>query len=259
MLFGKGVCVRMAGPSQKEVYRFAGLNVEMSPQCPTLARRAAPYRVDGDVRVDIRILPPAGGVEALRDAMPHPADVDPVRADDINEYLYYGGVFYRALLHFDGMLLHASAVAYDGKAYLFSAPSGTGKSTHTREWVRALPGAFILNDDKPALRLIDGVVYACGTPFSGSSPLSANVMLPVGGVCVLERGDVNEIAPMSAAEALPWIYGQTTKQVDAPEGELLLGVLERVLGAVKVWHLKCGIGREAMECSFRAMVGKRPE
>ena len=244
---------------QKEVYRFAGLNVEMSPQHPTLVQRSAPYRTDGDARIDIRILPPAGGVESLRDAAPHPADVDLARLDDVNEYLYYGGVFYRALLHFDGMLLHASAVAFDGKAYLFSAPSGTGKSTHTREWVRALPGAFILNDDKPALRLVDGTVYACGTPFSGSSPLSVNVMLPVGGICVLERGDVNEIRPLGAAEALPWVYGQTTKQVDAPEGELLLSVLERVLGAVRLWRLKCGIGREAMECSFAAMVDKKPE
>ena len=241
------------------IYRFAGLNVEMSPQHPTLVQRSAPYRADGDVRVDIQLLPPVGGVEALRNAAPHPADVDFAYLDDVNEYLYYGGSFYRALLHFDGMLLHASAVAFDGKAYLFSAPPGTGKSTHTREWVRALPGAFILNDDKPALRLVDGTVYACGTPFSGSSPLSVNVMLPVGGICVLERGDVNEIRPLSAAEALPWIYGQTTTQVDASEGELLLDVLERVLSAVRLWRLRCRIGREAMECSFSAMVGKRPK
>ena len=83
--------------------------------------------------------------------------------------MWVGEAFYARLLQYDGMLLHASCVEKDGKAYLFSAKSGTGKSTHTHLWLRAFPDSRIINDDKPAVRRMDGTFYACGTPFSGKN------------------------------------------------------------------------------------------
>ena len=72
------------------------------------------------------------------------------------------------------MLLHSSCVVYEDKAYLFSAPCGTGKSTHTQIWLKRFPGAYILNDDKPAIRIMEDGVYAFGTPFSGKTDLNVN-------------------------------------------------------------------------------------
>ena len=83
---------------------------------------------------------------------------DPRVTKELEIYLETGRLFGSQLLMHDGLYLHASAVELDGKAYLFSADSGVGKSTHTRLW-QQLHGskARIINDDKPALRCLDGV------------------------------------------------------------------------------------------------------
>lgn len=92
------------------------------------------------------------------------------------------------------VLFHCSAVAVDGKAYLFTAASGTGKSTHTRMWRQHFGGrAVMVNDDKPILRIKDDGIYVCGTPWCGKHGLQTNVEVPVQGICILRRGEENMI------------------------------------------------------------------
>ena len=84
-------------------------------------------------------------------------------------YMESSRLFYRALLENDGFYLHASAVCVDGRAYLFSGPSGMGKTTHTRLWQQIFgEKAQVINDDKPALRCLEGIWYAYGTPWCGT-------------------------------------------------------------------------------------------
>ena len=100
------------------------------------------------------------------------------------------------MVEYDTILMHGSVVAVDGEAYLFTAKSGTGKSTHTRFW-REVFGerAVMVNDDKPLLKLTEDGVLACGTPWDGKHHLSTNVCLPLRAICILERGEENEIHP----------------------------------------------------------------
>ena len=87
------------------------------------------------------------------------------------------------------LLLHGSTVAVDGKAYVFMARSGVGKSTHTRLWREAFcTRAVMINDDKPFLRLADTAVVAFGSPWSGKHGLDANLSAPLQGICILARG-----------------------------------------------------------------------
>lgn len=230
------------------IYRFAGLTVDMEPRFPTLTERAAPYLLpDAAPPADIVIRTPDTPVDERTPGM----------NDDTFEYLFATGYFYRALLAFDGMMLHASAVLCDGKAYLFSAPPGTGKSTHTAGWLRLLGDrARILNDDKPALRLFpDGRLLACGTPFSGTSPLNANVCAPVGGICFLARGTVNRITPITAEEAIPMVYDQTVRRLPKAAAVRLLDVMDMVVSRAPFWRMECTIGDEAVRTAFEAMVG----
>ena len=94
-------------------------------------------------------------------------------------YVQSGSIFYSHLVKFGGMMLHASAVALDGEAYLFSGPSGMGKSTHTRLWKQCFPEAEIFNDDKPALRELGGIWYAYGTPWCGKDGINKNMKVPL--------------------------------------------------------------------------------
>ena len=89
---------------------------------------------------------------------------------------------------FDGLVLHASAVSVDGRAFLFVAPSGAGKSTHARLWCEQFgPRAVTLNDDKPLLRRQGGTWRVYGTPWSGPHGVNANASAPLHALCLNGR------------------------------------------------------------------------
>ena len=224
-------------------YLIAGVRVRMDSFGRTV-EQAKPYLIETEGEPDIVI---QSARDSFHERNPH------LTMDDC-EYLCSGGSFYRQLLQFGGMMIHSSAVVVDGYAYLFSAPCGTGKSTHTTMWRNVFGDkAQMLNDDKPAVRLVDGRWYAYGTPWSGKTAQNINMRVPVGGICVLERGEINEIAPFGGVFAMQNLLEQTSRPA-APEGRgKLLEMLDRLLRDVPVWKLKCTPTPEAAMVSYKAM------
>lgn len=230
-------------------YRIAGLQVEMESFGRTVTQAEA-YRCEPFEKADIVI---QSNWQGLKERAPH-------LSDENCEYLSTGSNFYRQLLQFDGMLLHSSAVMMDGKAYLFTAPCGTGKSTHTQLWLQVFGDrARILNDDKPALRLENGVWYAYGTPWSGKTDQNINTKVPLAGICVLGRGQVNKIWPHGGASAVHDILEQTARSADAGFMVMLLELLDKLVTAVPVWKLECNMDPQAALVSYSAMSGERKE
>ena len=227
-----------------QLYNITGLTVEMDTFGRTLTQAEA-YKSSKLGTPDIVI---RANWQSLRARQPHLSDED-------CEYLMTGDSFYRQLLAFDGMLLHASAVVMDGRAYLFSAPCGTGKSTHTALWCKVFgtDRARILNDDKPALRLEDGVFYAYGTPWSGKTDQNLNLRVPVAGICMLGRGQTNEIRPHTGAQAIYDLLSQTVRPKDPNLTGRLLELLDKLLTTVPVWKLQCNMVPEAALTSYQAM------
>lgn len=227
-------------------YRIADLNVEMGTFGRTLAQ-AEPYRCEFET-ADVTI---ASDWQNLKSQQPH-------LSEDDCEYISTGGYFYWQLLNFDGLLLHASAVVVDGRAYLFSAPSGTGKSTHTGLWLRLFGDrAVMLNDDKPALRLKDGVWYAYGTPWSGKYDINVNMGVPLAGIAMIEQSPVNEIVPFTGAKAVMSILDQTLRPANKEQREKLMDLVVSLLSEVRVWKLKCNMDPEAAIVSYEAMSGEK--
>ena len=226
------------------LYRIADLLIQMDVSGRTL-QQAKAYESREDAPADIVL---KCDVEQIMELNPQLTD------PDIAEYMGTGAIFARELLKFDGTFLHSSAVVLDGKAYLFSAPSGTGKSTHTEKWCR-LFGARYLNDDKPALRLVDGIWMAYGTPWSGKHDLSSNEGVPVGGVAVLSRGDENTITRMQPAQAMPWIMSQTTFRLGREDMDKQLVLMDCFLRQVPIWQLSCRNEDAAAIVSRNAMAG----
>ena len=224
-------------------YRIAGLRVAMESFGRTVIQ-AEQYRCEPFKETDIVI---RSNWKALKERAPHLSDQD-------CEYLSTGDSFYRQLLDFDGMLLHASAVMMDEEAYLFTAPSGTGKSTHTQLWLRLFGDrARILNDDKPALRLENGKWYAYGTPWSGKTDQNVNAKVPLAGICVLDRGTDTKIMPHSGPKAVHDILEQTARSADAGFMVRLLELLDKLVTAVPVWRLECNMDPQAAQASYEAM------
>ncbi|MBQ8621414.1 MAG: hypothetical protein IJ422_03775 [Oscillospiraceae bacterium] len=223
-------------------YKIAGLVVEMESFGRTV-KQGSPYRC-GKAEPDIII---KSNWRALQKSQPHLSDED-------CEYLCTGGSFYRQLLNFDGMLLHASAVVLDGKAYLFSAPCGTGKSTHTALWKQIFGDrAVILNDDKPALRLEEGIWYAYGTPWSGKFDMSVNMKVPVAGICFLHQARQNTIEPLTGSKAIFALLEQTARPAEAELRGRLMDLLDRLIAQVPLWQMGCDMSPEAALLSSNRM------
>lgn len=209
--------------------------------------QARPYRINPVENPDIRML-------SLFDKA---KERHPDCSDDYLEHLATSVFFYRELIqNHHGFLLHSSAVVVDGKAYLFSAHSGTGKSTHTSFWLKKFGDkAYILNDDKPALRLIDGTWYAYGTPWSGKHDISVNTGVPIAGICMLERGETNSIIPFSGKDAIFEIFVQTNRPHAAEYRIKLLELLDELMRTVPIWKMKCNMDPEAAIVAYEAMSG----
>lgn len=233
-------------------YRIAGLTVKMDTFGRTIDQ-AEPYRIDPTDNVDI--------VVRSSDLVTHGYKFDELwigHPEETREYVATGMVFYQQFLNFDGLRVHSSCVVVDNKAYLFTAYSGTGKSTHTNLWLKQFGDrAYILNDDKPALRLEDGVWYAYGTPWSGKYDLSRNTRVPVAAIACIERGERNEIEPFSGVSAINAILSQLERPDDAEGRMKLLTLLDKLLEKVPVWKLRCNMDPEAAVVAYEAMSGDK--
>lgn len=170
------------------------------------------------------------------------------------EVMGTGKSFYNSLVGFEGFMLHSSAVMVDGKVYLFSAPSGTGKSTHTRQWLKLFgERATIINDDKPAIRIIDDKIYAFGTPWSGSSELNSTDFGILQGICVLSRSKNNYINPLDKGKAVFSILNQTIRPFDNEKMDKLLTLIDKVVLNVDIWEMGCNISTDAAQLAYDTM------
>ena len=176
--------------------------------------------------------------------------------EELINYLEAGWQFYRQMLKFDGFFLHSSAAELDGRAYLFSGPCGTGKSTHTRLWQSTFgKKARVFNDDKPALRKMDGKWYAYGTPFCGKDHININMKVPLAGICFLKQADHNEIRRLTPPEAVGQIFTQTFYKFKNPERlEMMARLVEDVVKTIPVFELKNRPKPEAAELSYTTML-----
>ena len=154
----------------------------------------------------------------------------------------------------DTILLHGSTVAVDGKAYLFMARSGTGKSTHTRFWMELFGNrAVMINDDKPFLRLTVQGVIAFGSPWSGKHGLDANISAPLAGICILERGAENKIWSISPAEALDMAQKQSYCPIDTKKWARFCDLTRQLTETVPLWRMTCTKDPQAAQIAFDAM------
>jgi len=114
-----------------------------------------------------------------------------------------GMVFcYHLLLH-KGVVIHASALKYSDKGIIFSAPSGTGKSTQAKLWQTHVEQVVILNDDTPAIRFMGNKPYIFGTPWGGSKGIYCNESAPLEAIILLEQAKVNQVSRIGVQQALP--------------------------------------------------------
>lgn len=157
----------------------------------------------------------------------------------------------RLMLPFGRVILHASAVRWQGRGIVFTAPSGTGKSTQAAIWEQAF-GAEVLNGDKVILSADETGCIAYGGPAAGSSGIYKNESAPVAAIIRLRQGSENILAPMKKTQGYLELYSGMVKSARDPTfNAALLPVIENILDSVPILTLSCTPDVSAAECVKR--------
>lgn len=234
------------------LYQIAELTVAIACSEQILLRQAAPYRTDSAASADIVIDGGDARLQAAWEKHPH------LTLDEW-EYIRTGAIFSDCLLQFGGFCLHAAAVALDGRAVLFSAPCGVGKSTQASLWRQRFGDerVTVINDDKPAVRRLDGQFYVYGTPWSGKTDLNSNLKVPLQAVVYLEQAAENQIRLMSSREAAPKLLQQSLHfSKEREQISRLLGLLDELLTEIPVYLLQCTISQQAVQLAHDQVFGR---
>ncbi len=166
---------------------------------------------------------------------------------NIRQFNMLGLVMKYIMLHHGGLMIHSSSLAYKNSGIIFSADSGTGKSTHTRLWKKVFDGVEIINDDMPVVRFIDDKWHLCGSPWSGKTEINTNKKVPLSAIVFIERGENNEIDEIYPPDSVLRLMKQTL----IPPGKKLTSIamanISKLFESVPVYRLKCTISEEAPE------------
>ncbi len=157
---------------------------------------------------------------------------------------------------FNRFLLHSSILQYDGNAYAFLGRSGTGKSTHTRLWLKHVAGCKIVNGDKPIIEYRDGAFIAYGTPWMGKECWGENTAAPLRGICFLRQAKKNEIRKLKPSEASALLFSQILLPSEEESAVATLDLMDKAVCGVASYLLDCDISEEAVKTSFEAMTGR---
>lgn len=158
------------------------------------------------------------------------------------------------LVEQNALLMHGSALCMDGKAYIFTAKSGTGKSTHARLWRQVFGDrVWMINDDKPMLRIEESGVTVYGTPWDGKHHLSRNASAKLKAIVNLTRDESNHIAPMSRADAFPVLMKQCYGSRNPATMARIMELEKRLLSAVDFYTLGCNMLPEAAKLAWEGM------
>lgn len=159
-----------------------------------------------------------------------------------------------ALIDYDTILFHSSALAVDGQGYLFAALSGTGKSTHSRLW-REMYGdrVTMINDDKPFIHVGEDEVRVYGSPWDGKHHLSTNTSVPVKAICILTRDTTNHIERIDVDEAFAILYQQTYRSKDPAKLAHTIDLITRMADKVSLYRLGCNMDPDAARVSYEGM------
>lgn len=177
-------------------------------------------------------------------------------SDDYREELAVYRKIAEKMPDYDTILFHGSVIAVDGQGFLFTAKSGTGKSTHTRLWREYLgEKAVMVNDDKPLLKITDSGVVAYGTPYNGKHRLGCNMSVPLKAVCILTRGEKNSIVRIDKSEAYAMLLQQVYRPLKTLQMAKTLRLIDEMSEKVELYRLACNMDIEAAEVAYNGMKG----
>lgn len=240
----------------KSTYRLAGHVIKIESLYSQVHTLCAAYRVEDDAEYCITTAPADIAYERQRSARADELEGVAVRehADPYLETLAVYRKLAQLLVQDDILLMHGAVVAVDGQAYLFTAKSGTGKTTHTRLWMQQFGDrAVMVNGDKPLLHVTNTGVTVYGTPWDGKEHLSRNIACPLKAVCILSRSETNHIERISPKEALTMLCQQSYRPAQPAALRKTLALVDLLSSNVPLYKLGCNMEPEAALVAYHGM------
>lgn len=228
-------------------YKIADLCIKINPIYPQTKQRLMPYLTscaEADFEITVSDSEISEKISTSKIAYP--------------EYEHESSIILTKLCSkllecFNGFFFHSSSLMLDGEGYVFTAPSGTGKSTHTSLWRKHFGDKVIMiNDDKPLIRRIGKDFFIYGTPWMGKSNIGNNIKAKVKAVFILKRSETNSAKQVSIREVFKEILEATVVPSDRAMMSNLLMLLDEFFSKVPIYLLHCNISDEAVLTAYNA-------
>lgn len=244
-----------------EAVRFqmtvAGICFQVSCLYPSTLGYCADYLTEGECPVQESITITSGDIDAERSRLlskKNPGQPLEASTPQSLEVLVLCRRIADILPNYDRILFHGSALALDDKGVLFTATSGTGKSTHTGLWRQVFGDRVkMINDDKPFLEVSEDRVMVHGTPWRGKHKLGGNLSAPLTAIVFVTRGQENHIEPISPRDLFPLLLQQTYSPENPAAMVKTLALVERLSRKVQLLKLGCNMDPEAAEVACRGI------
>lgn len=163
-----------------------------------------------------------------------------------------------AVLPYNLFLMHGAVISHNGASYMFTAPSGIGKTTHVKLWLENLTASSVINGDKPLIKLTDTEALACGTPWCGKERMGMNTIVPLKAIILMERSENNRIEEISFGQAYPFLLQQTYMPEDPEKAKKTLELLSKLSGRVRIYRFHFNnMKDDCFEVAYKALVQDR--
>lgn len=163
-------------------------------------------------------------------------------------------ICYTVLEKYNGFFLHCSCLEYEKEAYVFTAKSGTGKSTHSAIWRKVFADKVtMINDDKPIVRYIDNKFYVYGTPWNGKHSISNNIKTPIKAIFYLHQSKENKAVKCEPISAISKLLSQTVLPNSNALMNNLVDMLEKLVSTTPMFDLYCDMSEEAVYTALNSL------
>lgn len=231
----------------KYVIRVANKNISINSVYSNAYLTCKDYLVDGDITPDIELNIDDSMIRAEERGIEEHQEKGPKSIEGLLVYRLIA----EKLLRYDTFLMHGAVIAYENVSYLFTGPSGTGKTTHIQKWLTDANNSFIVNGDKPLVIVGQNCAFACGTPWCGKEHLGTNTIVKLRSIVFMERSSENYIEAVPFRSIFPKLLEQTYMPADADKMKKTLELLMKLKSFVTFYRFRFNNFKEdAFRTSF---------
>lgn len=235
---------------------LAGKNVTVTSIFEEVYKLCLDYLTDASSDMEVTVIPEDIAYEKIVNIRESQIEGIPV-VDFPDSYLETLAVYRKIvtnMIDFDTFLMHGAVVAVGDRAWLFTAPSGIGKTTHINLWLKNIPGSYVVNGDKPLIHIGDEcTVY--GTPWSGKEGMNRNIGVKLCGIVILNRGEDNKIEQVPMSKILPTLIQQSYRPKEKAKLEKTLSLLSYLGRKIPMYQLYCNMNDEAALIAYNVLSG----